>query len=161
LTMVNDLPVRLAHQPYLRGRIYYKYAQGPFTLLYFLDQNAWPPEPTGMWVSGGGRADIVVRTEGEVDHLAVEAESPIRTVLTVSMGAADIRVPLQPRTVTTFELPVGAGVRYRDGYVYLMSAESSDGFVPHVRDPQSADYRNLGALMRFRPASKGENLGGS
>ena len=42
LTMANDLPVRLA-QP-LRAPIQYR--NDPGVKLYFLDQNAWPPEPT-------------------------------------------------------------------------------------------------------------------
>ena len=43
-------------------------------------------EPLGMWVSvADGR--LIVRTVPDVDHLVVEAESPIPTVLTVTMGS--------------------------------------------------------------------------
>lgn len=146
LTMVNDLPVRLATDP-LRGRI--PYGREPIMLLYFLDQNAFPPEPTGMWVSGAGRADIIVRTSDPIDHLRVDAESPIRTVLTVSIGGAPASVALTPGTVSTFTVPAAAGVRYVQSYAYLMSVRSSEGFVPHLQDPASGDYRNLGAQMRF------------
>lgn len=34
-------------------------------------------------------------------------------------------------------------------HAYLMSVRSSEGFVPHLQNPGSGDYRNLGALMRF------------
>ena len=32
---------------------------------------------------------------------------------------------------------------------YLVTARSSEGFTPRLRDPSSADPRNLGALLRF------------
>jgi len=148
VTMAQDLPVMLA-QP-LRGRVQYGY--DPFLLLYFLDQNAFPPEPAGMWVSGGGRADIIVRSVDPIHHLAVEAESPIRTVLTVWIGREEVSVQLEPRKPVQFDVPA-AGVRSSSGYAHLMTAQSSEGFIPHLQDPQSADYRNLGAQLRFRPVS--------
>jgi hypothetical protein len=148
LTMAQDLPVMLA-QP-LRGRIQYRYDPG--LLLYFLDQNAWPPEPEGMWTSGAGRADIIVRSVEPIDHLAVEAESPIRTVLTVQLGGRPVSVILSPATRLSFDVPA-SGIRGRSGYAYLLTTRSSDGFIPHLRDPQSGDYRNLGAQLRFRPVT--------
>ena len=48
--MANDLPLALA-QP-RRARI--PYGENPTMLLYFLDRNAFPPEQSGMWVSGSG-----------------------------------------------------------------------------------------------------------
>jgi hypothetical protein len=144
LTMAGDLPVVLA-QP-LRARIPYR--NDPLMLLYFLDQNAFPPEPTGMWIAGGRRADIIVRTEDPMDHLQVTAESPIRTTLTVSLGAKSVTVSIIPNTPVNFSVPA-RGARAQQSYAYLLSATSSDGFTPHLKDPSSADYRNLGALMRF------------
>jgi hypothetical protein len=149
LTMANDLPVMLDGS---RARIPYR--NDPLMLLYFLDQNAFSPEPPGMWVSGGGRAEILVRTVDPCDHLAVTAESPIRTVLTVSMGRSAVRVSLTPGTVATFDVPAG-GVRGLRSYSYLLSAQSSEGFVPHLQNTQSNDFRNLGALMRFRAVPPG------
>lgn len=149
LTMANDLPVMLDGS---RARIPYR--NDPLMLLYFLDQNAFAPEPPGMWVSGGSRAEILVRTLDPVDHLAVSAESPIRTVLTVSMGRSAVRVSLTPGTVATFDVPA-SGVHGLRSYSYLLSAQSSEGFVPHLRDTQSADLRNLGALVRFRAVPAG------
>jgi len=31
----------------------------------------------------------------------------------------------------------------------LLSAQSSEGFTPHLQDSASTDYRNLGVLLRF------------
>jgi hypothetical protein len=145
LTMAQDLPVMLSTAP-VRGRIPYR--DDPVMLLYFLDQNAFPPEPAGMWVGGERRADIIVRTEEPLDHLAVTATSPIPTTLSVSMGAKPVAVPIVPGSKVSFDVPA-RGVRDQRSYAYLLSASSSEGFVPHLRDPNSSDYRNLGAQMEF------------
>jgi hypothetical protein len=144
LTMANDLPVMLSSSP-LRGHI--PYGDDPFMLLYFLDQNAFPPEPMGMWV-GNHRADIIVRTEDPLDHLVITAESPIQTTLTVSAGAEAVTVTMAPNTPVNFNVPV-RGVRGFQSYEYLMSAKASEAFVPHLLDPKSGDYRTLGAQLRF------------
>ncbi len=150
LTMANDLPIRLDPS---RGYVHY----GPYDeqgmILYFLDQHAWPPEPEGMWVSGAGRADVIVRTSRPVDHLVVEAHSPIRTSLTVSAGAEAVTVQVQPGPPVTFDVPV-SGVHGLGDYACLLSATSTEGFVPHVMDPASPDTRNLGAQLRFSVALK-------
>ena len=39
-------------------------------------------------------------------------------------------------------------------WAYLLTVRSSDGFIPHMMDPQSNDYRNLGAMLRFRPIAR-------
>jgi hypothetical protein len=39
-------------------------------------------------------------------------------------------------------------------YAYLLTARSSEGFIPHLQDPNSPDFRNLGALMRFHAVTK-------
>lgn len=148
LTMANDLPMRLA-QP-LRGHVQYR--RDPGVLLYFLDQNAWPPEPNGMWISGAGRADIIVRSATPIERIEVEAESPIRTTLTLALGAAPVQVALEPGRVRTFDVEA-SGVRGFHDYNYLMTARSTEGFVPRLLEPGNMDYRNLGAQVRFRPVT--------
>jgi hypothetical protein len=143
LTMANDLPIRLDPS---RSRI--PYAHDPTVFLYFLDDNAFTPEPAGMWISGSGRADILVRSENRLHHLAVTAMSPIRTVLTVSAGGSTTSVRLMPGKAVVFDLPTH-GVRGLQSYAYLLSARSSEGFIPQLQDPKSTDPRNLGALIRF------------
>jgi hypothetical protein len=149
VTMANDLPVMLA-QP-RRGGI--TYSVDPVMKLYFLDQHATPPEPDGMWIAGDGRADIIVRTENEVREFEVSARSPIHTVLTVSAGQRAMSVTLAPGTPTTFRIPA-AGERgcclSRRSYAYLVSAQSSEGFIPRLNDPSSTDDRNLGAQITLR-----------
>ena len=145
LTMANDLPLRLA-QP-LRGRI--PYGHDPTVLLYFLDRHAFPPEPPGMWIAGDGRADVIVRSENPIHHLAVTAESPIGTILTISAGAGASKIPIVPGKSIAFDVPA-SGVRGLNSYAYLLSAQSSEGFTPHLQDPHSGDNRNLGVLINFR-----------
>ena len=163
LTMANDLPAMLA-QP-LRGRVFYQ--NGPEgVLLYYLDQNAWPPEPVGKlpdgstiyatWVSGSGRADIIVRTATPVGRLAFEALSPVRTVLTVTLGGPPVTVRLEPQVFAYFEVDA-VGVHGFHDYDYLLTVRSTEGFIPHMADPLSNDFRNLGAQLRFRPLGPAKN----
>ncbi len=151
LTMANTLPLRLA-QP-LRGHIQYRYDPG--VLLYYLDQNAWPPEPNGMWISGSGRAEVIVRAAAPFDRMAFEAESPIRSVLTLSLGAEPVTVVIEPGKVFLFEVKA-SGVHGLGDYNYLMTARSTEGFVPHLLEPKNMDYRNLGVQVRFRPMTETE-----
>jgi hypothetical protein len=151
LTMANDLPVRLA-QP-LRGRVQYR--TDPGVLLYHLDQNSWPPEPNGMWISGSGRSDIIVRAPFPIEYMEFEAESPVPTVITIALGGAPITVALQPRKVATFSVPA-RGVRGFGDFDYLLTTHSTEGFVPHLLEPANGDYRNLGAQLRFRPVTPTE-----
>jgi hypothetical protein len=127
--------------------------------LYFLDPHAFPPEPVGkavdgstvwgIWVSGSGRAEIIVRTAFPVDHLEIEAESPIRTVVTLTLGAAPGSTTVVPKQVSRLELKA-SGVQGLNDYNYLLTVRSTEGFVPHLIDPTSRDYRNLGVQIRFK-----------
>ena len=161
LTMANDLPVQLA-QP-LRGNVQYRLDPG--VKLCFLDQNAWPPEPSGvapdgttvhsMWISGSGRADILVRAAWPLEALDVELESPIRTVVTISAGEGAMTIRLEPNVVQRFALKTSSARGFQD-YNQLLTVRSTEGFVPHLLEPQNMDYRNLSARLRFRPIISGE-----
>lgn len=150
LTVPNDLPIRLDTS--LRARVLY--GHDPWMFLYFLDRHAYPPEPEGMWIAGTGRADIIVRTVSPIDHFIVTAASPIRTTLTVSAGAGRSTVQIVPGTRMAFNLPAAGGVRGHDGYAYLVTARSSEGFTPRLLDPNSRDDRNLGVQMHLQVVSR-------
>jgi hypothetical protein len=146
--MANDLPVALDV-----SRAHVLYSREPVVLLYFLDTHAYLPdniavEPKAVWVSGSGRSDIIVRTEGPLDHLRMTAESPIRTVFTVSAGGPVSTIPIVPGQVASFDVPA-SGVRGLKSYAYLLSVRSSEGFTEHLRVPASDDKRNLGVMIRF------------
>jgi hypothetical protein len=152
VTMARDLPVMLA-QP-LRGNI--TYLQKPAVKLYFLDQHATPPEPEGMWISGSGRAEIIVRTEYPIDHLTISAFSPIRTTVTVDLGAESVTRPIRAGERVTFDVPA-SGKKGFQSYAYLMSVRSTEGFTPRLLEPGSIDVRNLGAQLSFTVAYKGSS----
>jgi hypothetical protein len=151
LTMANDLPIMLEG---VRAHAWFS-----DVLMYFLDEHAYSPETIdseghqGVWIAGDGRADILVRCEWPIDHLAMTAQSRIPTTFTVSMGAAASTVQLQPGKPVTFDV-AAAGVRDLRSYAYLLSARSSGGFIPHLQDPATDDRRNLGVLIRFTPIPK-------
>ena len=152
LTMANDLPVMLlGHER--------AHAWVSDVLLYFLDEHSYTPEAVddsgnkGVWIAGDGRADIVVRCEWEIDRLEMTLSSPVPTTFIASMGAGERSVRLQPNQTATMTLPA-AGVRDLRSYAYLLSARSTEGFVPHLRNPASDDKRNLGVLMQFKAIPK-------
>ena len=76
------------------------------------------------------------------------AESPIRTVFTVSAGGPVSTIPIVPGQVASFDVPA-SGVRGLKSYAYLLSVRSSEGFTEHLRVPASDDKRNLGVMIRF------------
>ena len=157
LTMYQSLPVMLDTR--IRGRVLY--GQDPWMFLYFLDEHAWPPEPEGMWISGSGRADILIRTPsivakdgheapvGPAHHFRVTAKSPISNTFTVSSSDGGATVQLVPGKPVTFDVPVTA-LRGRDGFVYLISARATGGFIPSLLDPNARDDRNLGVQMQLQ-----------
>ena len=152
LTMVADLPAMLAQPP--RGLIHYQNGEME---LSFMDAHAWPPDCdqrtghcVGMWVSGAGRADIIVKTDRRVRQFTMTAWSPIATTLTISAGAGKQVFQLMPSKDMSFVLP-SSGVRGYQTYECLLSAQSSDGFIPKLVDPANSDPRNLGVLLNFKP----------
>jgi membrane-bound metal-dependent hydrolase YbcI (DUF457 family) len=151
LTMANDLPIMLEG---IRAHAWFS-----DVLMYFLDEHAYSPETVddeghqGVWIAGDGRADILVRSEWQIDHLTMTAKSVVPTTFTVSMGGAEVVVRLQARQSLTFDVPA-SGVRDLRSYAYLLTARSSDGFTPHLLDPTTGDRRNLGVLIRFTAVPK-------
>jgi hypothetical protein len=150
LTMANDLPVRLDTS--VRARVLY--GQDPWMFLYFLDRHAYPPEPDGMWIGGDGRADIIVRTTVPLHHFSVSAFSPIRTTLTMSAGGDESVVQIVPNTRVNFDVPAGGGVHGLTDWVYLLSAQSSEGFTPRLQDPSLKDNRNLGVQIQVQAVAQ-------
>ena len=154
VTMANDLPVMLIEGP--RAHSWYH-----DVLLYFLDEHAYPPEQinaagdTGVWLAGDGRADIIMRSDWAIGHLHMTFVSPVQTTVLVSAGSTQITVPLVPNAPVTVDVPA-SGTRDLTGYAYLLRARSTEGFTEHLRNPESKDSRNLGALMTFTaiPAGK-------
>jgi hypothetical protein len=146
ITMANDLPVILEGL-----RAHYWFSD---VMMYFLDEHAYLPETVdehgtkGFWLAGDGRADIIVRCEWPIDHLRVTAASPIPTTVIMSLGSGQSTARVTPSVPATFDVPA-SGIRDEHSWAYLLSAQSTEGFTPHLRDSGSNDPRNLGAMIRF------------
>lgn len=151
LTMANDLPIML------EGQRAHEWVND--VLLYFLDEHSYFPEQPdaggrrSLWIAGDGRADIIVRCEWPIDHLAVVAESRVPTTFIMSMGGSETRIRLEPNRPVAFDVPA-SGVRDLRSFAYLLSAQSTEGFTPHLLDPSTDDRRNLGVRMTFTAVPK-------
>lgn len=145
LTMVNDLPVRLH-----AGRSLVAYNTNPRLLLYYLDDNAGRPEDPGIWVLGGRRADVVVRTGEPLTALTVHLSAPIRNRVTVTVDGTSRSVELRRDDPVELAFPV-RGVLAAGAQNFLISVTSRDGVIPRLFNPQSRDARFLGVRLRLAP----------
>jgi hypothetical protein len=144
LTMVNDLPIMINPR---RSRI--PYGSNPQLFLYLLDENAWPPEPNGIWTKGQARADIIVRTGDALSAVRLDVNSPVQQRVRVDGGAGTQEVDMRAQTQTSIVLPV-SGVYARQGYSYLISVRADRGFIPRFLDPASQDGRFLGVQINVQ-----------
>ena len=145
LTLVNDLPVRLH-----AGRALVGYNATPRLSLYYLDDNATPPEPAGIWVLGGRRADLVVRTGEPLTALTAHLTAPLHNRVTVTVDGTSQSVDLRRDEPVRLTFPV-RGVLAAGGQNFLISIEPRDGVIPRVFNPQSQDTRFLGVRLRLEP----------
>lgn len=144
LTMVNDLPIRLDAR---RSRV--PFGEDPRLLLYFLDGHASLPEPPGIWISGGRRAEIIVRTGVRLEALDLRLEAPVANRVTLDAGGSARTVEVEPGRPVT--VPVEArGVRAGGSWAYLLSIRTADGFVPRLTSAGSNDPRFLGVAVTPR-----------
>ena len=150
LTMVNDLPIRLNQQ---RSRI--PYGESPSLRLYYLDENAWRPEQSGIWVAGRARTDIVIRTDPPVSALDVTLRSPVTNTVTVTVDGSTQRVELEPREPVTLRTSV-EGVHASGAQNFVLTIETTEGVVPRLENSRSNDRRFLGVLVNL-DAIRGEN----
>ena len=155
LTMVNDLPVRLD-----AGRSLVAYNTNPRLYLYFLDDNAGRPEDPGIWVMGGRRADMIVRTDEPLTALTVRLSAPICNRVTVTVDGTSRSVDLRRDEPAELLFPV-RGVLAAGGQNFLISVTSRDGVMPRLSNPQSRDARFLGVRLRLSPHLSGSRARGS
>jgi hypothetical protein len=141
LTMVNDLPIMLDGP---RARV--PYGRDPQLLLYFLDHNAYLPEPPGIWVAGSSRADIIVRTPFRLQTLTLTLQAPVANTVTVSAGGPAASVDVNPGVPAIVSLEPD-GVYARRSWSYLLRVKTQDGFVPRLIESGSRDARFLGVAI--------------
>ncbi len=145
LTMINDLPVSLDRR---RSRI--TYDSEPELMLYLLDHNVHPSSLTEFWVNGQRRGDVILRSPERLDSLTVTLVSPVPNRATVSLGGDEATLALQPGVEATVTLR-SRGVYSLQRWAYVLSVETTSGFIPKLGRPGSVDARYLGARVRLTP----------
>ena len=144
LTMVNDLPIMLNAS---RARV--RYGADPVLLIYYLDHNAYLPEPPGIWVEGDQRADLIVRSGEPLSEVTVTLSTPVANTVTVELDGETRTVEMTGRgpEEITFR---PEGVYARRSWAYLLSVRTDSGFVPRLTQPDSRDGRYLGVAVSLR-----------
>ena len=142
--MVNDLPVMLNGS---RARV--PYGTDPVLLLYFLDEHTYLPEPGGMWVAGGERSEIIIRTGEPLDTLTVTLHTTVANEVVLDGGGVVRRMTLAPGVGATASVPMEA-VATRGSFAYLFRISTTHGDVPALVEPGSQDPRFLGVRMDLR-----------
>ena len=163
LTLLNDLPVAASPD---RSR---KLLGGvPPVMAYFPDDNAFDPEGEWFWVKGRSRADVILRAPvadvgndrfvtKAITKLTIEIQNGARPDrVTVSTGRESQTLAMKPEEVARVTMAVEDGVPYRrdeqpTSYVYVVSIETTSGFVPFLEAPGAKDSRFLGARVHLVP----------
>lgn len=99
LTMPNDLPIML--DP-IRSKI--RYNSPPGFTMRLLDEYASGPEGEGIWIRGGARGDVFLRSAVEVPALKMTITSLIENTVTVRAGGPKVTVELAANTPVTVEI---------------------------------------------------------
>jgi len=163
LTNFNDLPImqeRARHVQWFGDR------PGVGDLgfqVVFLDDHAYGRESEtdkAFWVRGASRTEVLIRTDRPVRFLSLNLTAGARpTVVTVRVEGRARTVELQPgrQADVIFDLPPGFPYKNQrpvdspgPSYLWVVSIESTGGFVPAEVDPTSRDTRSLG--VRVEPA---------
>ena len=145
LTMVDDLPIAL---DWTRHRV--AYPSDPELLLSFLDRNVHRSEELGLWVAGGSRTDIILRSGPRLSSLTVTVRAPVANRVTVLLGGDRETIELSPGVENQMTLRP-SGLHARGRWVYVLSVRTSAGFIPSLHVPGAQDDRFLGALIELTP----------
>jgi len=146
LTMVNDLPVMLETAP-SRARI--RYGDDPALSLYFLDHNAYLPDPSGIWIAGGERSDLIVRSAEPLLKVEITLRAPIANEVDIAFGGDEKTVELTGRGPEKIVFKP-KGVYSRRSWAYFLSIRTERGFVPRFLSATSEDSRYLGARLNLQ-----------
>lgn len=163
LTLLNDLP--MAASPDRSKRLL---GGMPQVLAYFPDDNAFDPEGEWFWVKGKSRAEVILRAPvadagggrfvtKAITRLTIEIQNGARPDrVSVSTGRESQTLAMKPEEVARVTMAVEDGVPYRrdeqpTSYVYVVSIETTSGFVPFLEAPGAKDSRFLGARVHLVP----------
>jgi hypothetical protein len=132
----------------------------PFQL-FFLDDDAYGKESetdARFWLRGRSAAQFLVRTDRPVSRLQLELRAGAAdTEITARVGDREVTVPVAAdrRAAIVISLPPGFPNKHArpvespgPSYIWMLTLESSAGFVPADLEPGSTDTRLLGILVR-------------
>jgi hypothetical protein len=145
LTMVNQLPIMLDNT---RAPLVLQ-PDSPLSV-YLLDENAYPPEPAGLWITARRRADVIVRTNQRLSSMRITLSSVVPNSVWVSFDGRATSVKLEPNQASDVLIVTDGGVYSERGWNYVLSVEASDGMVPKNTYAGSSDRRYLGVLVKLQ-----------
>ena len=154
LTIMNSLPVRL--QDGTRARI--GWHRNTYAQFYFMDDNVWTIEETGVWTKGDSAADVVMRADRSFTKIQLTVHSDIDNTFTGKLGGQVFTVHLQPGEKQTLTFDPGPGVWSNGSVVYRMTWTTAKGFTPARMNPANKDDRFLGVFVEpvFFDATTGQ-----
>ena len=157
-TFQRLLPLELTLLPHGRIPGYWmkNWGQGTWVLrkdAFLAEEN----HPNGVWVRGDSRSEVVIVSPLPLETLYLTAFSPLPdNVLTLDSGVDRVEVRFDSSASSPLELdlePVARDLGFLERspreYFYRLTVETTDGWMPARRDPESGDYRYLGAFLSF------------
>lgn len=149
LTNINDIPIMADRD---RRRFNYGDESNVFQI-YYLDDKAYLREADrSFWVKGESRAEVVVKANPPFRQLKLTLSAgPVPTTATVKLLGRTDRVPLGVGESRDLLFDLVNGFPYKmdraePTYLWVLSIESSAGFIP--REPGSTDARYLGVRVK-------------
>jgi hypothetical protein len=155
LTAVNDLPINTD-----RSRVAQWFGDNPGIgdpgfQIYYLDDNGYGREADrSFWVRGASRAEVLIKTDRPFSYLTLTLTGgAVRTTTTVALDGQETTVDLAPRQSTNVVVRLGEGFKYKlerdiPARVWVLSIDTSDGFVPAEVEQGSTDTRFLGVRVK-------------
>lgn len=146
LTQINELPTNTSPAAF---RVPAGSADFP-GYLYFLDDNFNPrQEPGGVWTTGGGTTEMILRTYFPVKEVVVRLTNGPRrdNRVAVTVDGRTQTLTLQDKQAGTLRFPVGPGFVIKQTHLFKMKVRSSKYAIPYFEGESSSDHRNLGVFF--------------
>jgi hypothetical protein len=143
LTLVNDLPINTS-----LSRVRVWFGEKHRFQMYFLDDNAYPPEENSFWIRGRSTADMLLKTAEPMRRLLLTftgADAP--DTLTVRAAGERRVIDIQPQEIRQVTIPLDSGFPYQGTRVWTLSITTRTGFVPMFL-AKGSDNRYLGVRVK-------------
>ncbi len=115
---------------------------------------AWA-EPGGVWVSPGDSREIVLTSDASLDDVTAVVRTLVPSRVRLEAEGQVFVQQLLPESPARFSLALGEGREWRGQRVYRLRLTASAGAAPALQG--GADWRQLGAFVRFVPTERRSN----